>query len=47
MKKVIRNRNKLVQLATKLKGEELKAVEFAIKLIDILIDSEKNPAPND
>ena len=39
MKKVIRKRNKLVQLATKLKGEELKAVEYAIKLIDFMIDN--------
>jgi hypothetical protein len=39
MKKVLRKRNKLVQLAVRLKGEELKAVEFAIKLIDFMIDS--------
>ncbi len=39
MKKVIRKRNKLVQLAIKLKGEELKAVEYAIKLIDFMIDN--------
>lgn len=39
MKKVIRKRNKLVQLATKLRGEELKAVEYAIKLIDFMIDN--------
>ena len=39
MQKIIRKRNKLVQLATKLRGEELKAVEYAIKLIDHLIDN--------
>lgn len=38
MKKLLRKRNKLVQMAINLKGEELKAVEFSIKLIDFLID---------
>ena len=39
MKKFMRKRNKLVSLATTLKGEQLSAVESAIRLMDILIDS--------
>ncbi len=38
MKKILRKRNKLVQMAINLKGEELKAVEFSIKLIDFILD---------
>ena len=37
MKKFLRKRNKLVQLATTLKGEQLSAVESAIRLMDIII----------
>lgn len=38
MKKLLRKRNKLVQMAINLKGEELKAVEFSIYLIDFMLD---------
>lgn len=38
MKQILRKRNKLVQMAINLKGEELKAVEFSIKLIDFMLD---------
>lgn len=38
MKNILRNRNKLVKMAVSLKGEELKAVEFSIKLIDFILD---------
>lgn len=38
MKQILRKRNKLVQMAINLKGEELKAVEFSIKLIDFILD---------
>ena len=41
MKKILRKRNKLVQMAINLKGEELKAVEFSIKLIDFMLDVAK------
>jgi hypothetical protein len=40
MKKILIKRNKLVMLAIKLKGKEKEAVEFAIKLIDAIIDNE-------
>ena len=46
MKKILRKRNKLVQMATNLKGEELKAVEFSIKLIDFIIDEAKKAECN-
>lgn len=39
MKKILRKRNKLVQMSINLNGEELKAVEFAINLIDLVIDN--------
>jgi hypothetical protein len=38
MKNIIRKRNKLVQISSKLTGGELKAVEFSIKLIDFILD---------
>ena len=38
IKQLCRKRNKLVTLASKLTGEELKAVEFAIYLIDVYLD---------
>ena len=47
MKKILRKRNKLVQLAIGLKGEELNAVEFAIKLIDFMIESSSNDDEQD
>ena len=40
MKQFLRKRNKLVTLAIKLKGEELKAVELAIAIMDSIIDNE-------
>jgi len=40
MKKFLRKRNKLVALAIKLKGEELKAVEMAITIMDCIIDNQ-------
>jgi hypothetical protein len=39
-KQLIRKRNKLVSLASKLKGEELKAVEFSIYIIDVYLDND-------
>lgn len=39
MKKLLRKRNKLVQMSINLKGEELKSIELSIKLIDFLINS--------
>ena len=39
MKNILRKRNKLVQMSSKLTGEELKAVEFSIKLIDFILDA--------
>ena len=39
IKQLCRKRNKLVSLATKIKGEEQKALELCIKLIDIFIDN--------
>lgn len=48
MKKILTKRNKLVQMAINLKGEELKAVEFSIKLIDFIIDvSNKDEEQNE
>ena len=41
MKEILRKRNKLVQMAIRLRGEELKAVEFSIKLIDFMLDVAK------
>ena len=38
IKQLCRKRNKLVTLSSKLKGEELKSVEFAIYLIDSYLD---------
>ena len=40
IKQLCRKRNKLVNLAIKLTGEELKAVEFAIYLIDVYLDGD-------
>jgi hypothetical protein len=40
IKQLIRKRNKLVNLASKLKGEELKAVEFSIYIIDVYLDND-------
>ena len=37
-KQFLRKRNKLVQMAINLNGEELKSIELAIKIIDLLID---------
>jgi len=37
-KQFLRKRNKLVTLSSKLKGEELKAVELSIKIMDMLVD---------
>jgi hypothetical protein len=39
-KEILRKRNKLVMLSLKLKGEELKAIELSIKIIDMIIDKE-------
>lgn len=39
-KQFLRKRNKLVTISTNLKGEELEAVELAIKIMDMLIDEE-------
>lgn len=41
MNQILRKRNKLVQMAIRLRGEELKAVEFSIKLIDFMLDVAK------
>jgi hypothetical protein len=41
MKQILRKRNKLVQMAIRLRGEELKAVEFSINLIDFMLDVAK------
>jgi hypothetical protein len=38
IKQLCRKRNKLVTLSLKLTGEDLKAVEFAISLIDFYLD---------
>ena len=40
IKQLCRKRNKLVSLSIKLTGEELKAVEFAIYLIDVYLDGD-------
>jgi hypothetical protein len=40
VKQLCWKRNKLVTLASKLTGEELKAVEFAIYLIDVYLDGD-------
>ena len=40
IKQLCRKRNKLVMLSTKLKGEEQKAVDFAIYLIDLHLDNQ-------
>jgi hypothetical protein len=42
IKQLCRKRNKLVTLSSKLTGEELKAVEFAIYLIDVYLDGDLN-----
>ena len=47
MKQILRKRNKLVQMAINLKGEELKAVEFSIKLIDFMLDVANADADQD
>ena len=39
-KEFLRKRNKLVQMAINLNGEELNAVELAIKIMDMIIDEE-------
>lgn len=38
IKQLCRTRNKLVTLSLKLKGEEQKAVDFSIYLIDLYLD---------
>lgn len=38
IKELCRTRNKLVTLSIKLKGEEQKAVDFGIHLIDLYLD---------
>jgi hypothetical protein len=38
IKELCRSRNKLVMLSFKLKGEEQKAVDFSIQLIDLYLD---------
>ena len=40
IKQLCRKRNKLVMLSTKLKGEDQKAVDFAIYLIDVYLDGD-------
>ena len=40
IKQLCRKRNKLVTMSSKLTGEELKAVEFAIYLIDVYLDGD-------
>jgi ubiquitin C-terminal hydrolase len=40
IKQLCRKRNKLVTLSSKLSGEQQKAVEFAIYLIDIYLDGD-------
>ena len=40
-KQLCRKRNKLVMLSLKLKGEEQKAVEIAIHIIDLHLDNFK------
>jgi hypothetical protein len=47
MKQILRKRNKLVQMAIRLRGEELKAVEFSIKLIDFMLDVANKDADQD
>lgn len=39
-KQFLRKRNKLVTISANLKGEELEAIELAIKIMDMLIDEE-------
>ena len=39
-KQFLRKRNKLVTISANLKGEELDAIELAIKIMDMLIDEE-------
>jgi hypothetical protein len=39
-KQFLRKRNKLVTMSANLKGEELTAVELAIKIMDMIIDEE-------
>lgn len=41
IKQICRKRNKLVMLSLKLKGEEQKAVDFTIYLIDLHLDNFK------
>lgn len=38
-KQLIRKRNKLVQISTALSGENQKAIELAIALLDYIIDN--------
>ena len=40
IKQLCRKRNKLVMLSLKLNGEEQKAVDFAIYLIDLHLDNQ-------
>jgi len=40
IKQLCRKRNKLVMLSSKLKGEEKKSVDLAIRLIDLILDDE-------
>lgn len=40
IKQLCRKRNKLVMLATKLRGEEKHAVDIAVYLIDMYLDGE-------
>jgi hypothetical protein len=40
IKQLCRKRNKLVVLCSKLKGEEKKSVDLAIRLIDLILDDE-------
>ncbi len=47
MKQILRKRNKLVQMAIRLRGEELKAVEFSINLIDFMLDVANKDADED
>jgi hypothetical protein len=39
IKQLIRKRNKLVTIAIRLKGEEQKAVEMAIQIIDTILNN--------
>jgi hypothetical protein len=38
-KQLIRKRNKLVMIAIRLKGEEQKAIELAVQIMDSIIDN--------